>query len=503
MIVTCRQMQQIEARAFSRGVGAEALMDEAGKGIAAVIRQFFPQTGTLMLFLGKGNNAGDALVAARELKKDGWQVRARLAFAERDFKELPAMHWRAVAPHVEDEDAGTLHGPLILLDGLLGIGASGPLSGSLLALAEEMNALRRSHHATTVAMDIPSGLNGDTGVPCAGCVVSDLTTIIAHVKSGLLSDSATAHVGRIALVPLLELTPEEEAVDVSCSVLTATSLRAKLPRRSFEFHKGQAGRVGIIAGSRGYFGAALLAASGALRGGAGLVTLLVKDEAFPIIASKAPAEVMVRVVRDYRESTCQQFDALAIGPGVGFDHEEEILDVIRSIAVPTVVDADALTILSRADLAALFANGAPRVLTPHPGEFARFFDAHPAWRDLDRRRQAEAFVEAYPSTTLLLKGARTVIATNGCATAFNTTGTPAMATGGMGDVLTGLCAALMAQGMKPQDAACLGAWLSGRAAEIATISSGAHSSQSIESLVAGDVLQHLGEAFGDLKAGVF
>jgi ADP-dependent NAD(P)H-hydrate dehydratase / NAD(P)H-hydrate epimerase len=494
MIVTCRQMQEIEEAAFQRGITAGDLMDDAGRGIANVVRQFFPQPGTMVLFLGKGNNAGDALVAARELQKLGWRICARLAFPKGDFKELPAKHWQALAPHVGSEiDAG----PLVLLDGLLGIGATGPLTGNLRVLAEEMNALRKNKHATTIALDIPSGLDGDTGVVGAGCVEADVTATIAHVKAGLLADSATAHVGRLAVVSLKELA--SDAGDSSSAVLTASVLREKLPRRSFDFHKSNAGRVGIIAGSRGYIGAGLLAAIGALRGGAGLVTLFVKADVYSIMASKAPMEVMVRVINDYRDVLAESFDALAIGPGLGFQSQDEVLDVIRRAETPLVIDADALTVLARADMSSVLPSSVPRLLTPHPGEMSRFFAQHPQWQNLNRRALAEAFARSYPGCALLLKGARTVIAQSGATTCFNTTGTPAMATGGMGDVLTGLSAALVAQGMSCFDAGCLGAWLSGRAAEIAIT----HGGQSIESLAAGDVLHHLGAAFGDLKAGVY
>lgn len=494
MIVTCRQMQEIELAAFSRGIQAADLMEQAGRGIAGVVRQFFPVPGTLILFLGKGNNAGDALVAARELRKSGWRVQARLAFPEAEFKELPARHWRDLSAHVEA--GGDETSPLVLLDGLLGIGAAGPLDGSLLMLAEEMNALRKQKHATTIAMDIPSGLNGDTGEPCPGCVQADITAAIAQVKSGLLADAATAFVGRLAVVPLPGL--DSQAGDSSALAVTSGFLRGRLPRRSFEFHKGQAGRVGIIAGSRNFSGAGVLAASGALRGGAGLVTLLVKDDAHPLIAAKAPPEVMVRAVRDYREVPAASFDAVAIGPGLGFDCEEEVFDIIGRAAVPLVLDADALTMLARAGLSPLARPPAPRLLTPHPGEMARLVASSPEWNGLGRRALAEAFAGRFPGITLLLKGARTVIAQAGAPVCFNTTGTPAMATGGMGDVLTGLCAALMAQGVCILDAACFGAWLSGRAAERALIAGG----ESVESLGAGDVLHHLGGAFTDLKSGV-
>ncbi len=494
MIVDCRRMRELEEEAFASGVSADELMEQAGLGIADVVRQFFPQPGSLLLFLGKGNNAGDALVAARDLQRSGWRLHARLAFPEGEFRELPARHWRAVSPHLEAEIAA---GPLVMLDGLLGIGVSGPMRGALLTLASEMNALRKSRHAVTVAMDIPSGLDADTGLPGVGCVEADITVTIGRVKAGLLADSATPLVGRLTFVRLRALS--EDAAEPSARVLTAESLREKLPRRSFDFHKGDAGRVGIIAGSRGFIGAGLLAAKGALRGGAGLVTLWVKEDVYPLIAAKAPAEVMVRVVKDYRDVVSAPHDALAIGPGLGFESEDEVLEVIRSARMPVVIDADALTMLARSDIPSALQAGAPRLLTPHPGEMARFFHAHPEWKALSRRALAEAFSGAHPHCTLLLKGSRTVIAKSGDTTCFNTTGTPAMATGGNGDVLSGLCAALIGQGVSCFDAAGLGAWLCGRAAEIA-LASGRHS---IESLSAGDVSEHLGGAFNDLKAGAY
>lgn len=495
MIVTCRQMREIEEAAFARGMGADELMEQAGCGIASVVRQFFPTPGSLMLFLGKGNNAGDALVAARELQKIGWRIGARLAFSVEDFKPLPAKHWRGL-------EHGTVAGatgapPTVVFDGLLGIGAAGPLSGALGDLSRQINALRKNCHATVVAMDIPSGLDGDSGVPFDDCVEADITVTIGHVKAGLVADGATAHVGRLAQVPLDGLEPR--AGDASASTSRAEALRSHLPRRSFEFHKGQAGRVGIVAGSRGFVGAAVLASTGALRGGAGLVSLIVREDIYPIAAAMAPPEVMVRVVRDYRELLADSFDALAIGPGVGLQLQDEILEVIRRARCPAVVDADALTIIARAGLEVLDQCAAPRLLTPHPGEMARLIVTRPEWQSLDRRRLAESFAAAHPSCALLLKGARTVVAQYGEVTSFNTTGTPGMATGGMGDVLTGLCSALMAQGVSCRDAARLGAWLSGRAAEIAIASGG----QSVESLAAGDVARNLGRAFDDMKAGAY
>lgn len=497
MLVTCQQMQQAEEAAIGRGVSAAALMEEAGKGIAGVVRQFFPRPGTLVLCLGKGNNAGDALVAARELHGDGWRLLARLAFPVLDFKELPARHWRELAGKITAiSGEGALGGapglPVVALDGLLGIGAAGPLGGALRKLAAEMNGLRHTRHATVVAMDIPSGLDGDTGLPGEGGVMADITVTVGGVKAGLVADAAANHVGRLALVELSGLTSAQG--DEQGRILTAGALRAKLPRRPFDFHKGQAGRVGIIAGSREFSGAAALAALGALRGGAGLVTVLAKEDAHALIAAKTAAEAMVKPVGDYREALTMGFDVIAAGPGTGMAADNEIATVIRQFGGPMVIDADALTMLGGGRLRALHEAAGPRLLTPHPGEMARIADASHS-----RRETAERFAAAHPKAVLLLKACRSIIAAKGQPACCNTTGHPGMATGGMGDVLTGLCAALIAQGASPFDAACLGAWLSGRAAELAVSTGG----QSQESLLAGDVAGNLGSAFGDLKAGVW
>ncbi|MEN3941926.1 NAD(P)H-hydrate dehydratase [Prosthecobacter sp. SYSU 5D2] len=490
MLVTCRQMQEMEERAFANGVRAEALMDAAGMGIAEVVRQFFPTPGTLVLYLGTGNNAGDALVAAREMEKAGWHVQARLAAEVAKFKPLPLKHWKSLkgVRKLNYAPASFRKGPRVLLDGLLGIGSQGPLRPPVQALAAEMNSLRRSHGAFTFAMDIPSGLDGDAGVPEKDCVIADVTATVAVAKQGLLADLAVNHVGRLALVPLpgLESFSPENA-DRS-DLVTPSLLRSFVPRRNFDFHKGQAGRIGILAGSRGFYGAAELACRGALRAGAGLVTLLVKAEAYDILVRRVPAEVMVKMVKDYRETLEMRFDALGIGPGLGFDHEEECQAVLQKASAPTVVDADAITMLARRpDL--LQTASSQRLLTPHPGEMSRLM---PDGGILCRCDQAETWAASHPRHTLLLKGSRTVIATHGQDTLFNTTGHPGMATGGMGDVLTGVCSALIGQGIPLHRAAAFGAWLCGRAAELHAVSNAP------ESNLPGDVVDHLGGAWNGL-----
>ncbi len=492
MPVTCQQMHQIEATAFARGVSAHDLMEQAGCGIAQVIRQFFPQPGIAVLYLGKGNNAGDALVAGRELHQHGWQLVARLSCDASHLNPLPMQHWRELESHIAQGPLPAAHtGPLVLLDGLLGIGANGAMHSTLRALAAEMNLLRRERHAITVAMDIPSGLDGDTGLPCEDAVVADITVTVAQVKTGLLADSATHHVGRLALVQLPELATHE---DNSTELITSTLLRPLLPRRNFDMHKGRAGRVCIIAGSRGYLGAAVLTALGALRGGAGLITLLAPEQDYELLAMKLPPEIMVKPVSDYTSATSGH-DVIAIGPGLGAQHDQEVVAIACHAPQPMVLDADALNALARHGLPTF---GGPRLLTPHPGEMTRLPATQPDWQSLNRRQQAERFAAKH-NITLLLKGSRTVIATPHQPTRFNSTGTPGMACGGMGDVLSGLTAALIAQGMDLHDAASAGSWLLGRSAEIA-ISSGQRSE---ESLSATDIVDQLGYAFADLKHGAF
>ncbi len=504
MILTCRQMQEVEEAAFARGVKAADLMEKAGLGIAEVVRQFFPEPGMLVLFLGKGNNAGDALVAARHLISHGWKVRARVAFPLEQWKPLPVEHWdklsRAVAPDdLLAEDWRMARGPMVLMDGLIGIGGSGNLRGPLAEAAREMNDFRKQRHAVTIALDLPSGLDNETGAPGAPCVEADITATIGFVKAPLLADEALRNVGRLAVIRLPELEayfPTQEDDGVGGEIIMAATLLPTLPCRPFDFHKGSAGRVGIVAGSPGFIGAAILSASAALHGGGGLLTLYVKDDIFDAAAMKAPPEVMVKRVADYRDCLDDRLDAIGLGPGLGSAHDDEVHTLLRSFPGPMVVDADGLNLLARTGVETLRDCAGPRLLTPHPGEMARLA---PEMKGLSRREQASQFAGAYPGVTLLLKGSRTVIAEAGSPLAYNTTGNAGMATGGQGDVLTGLCAALAGQGMGLREAACLGAWLCGRAAELAI----SHGTSSQESLSAGDVVSHFGAAFQSLRRLAF
>lgn len=505
-------MRAAEKAAFSRGVSAEALMDQAGAGIARVVQHFFPCSHApvarprCIVFAGKGNNGGDALVAAAHLKKVGWQIEIRLAFPEDELGELPRKKLttlrsvEATVPPAQSFTIAAITPVTIILDGLLGLGSKPPLRGPIKKFCREINRLRRENNAYVFAVDLPSGLDGDTGEADADCIVADFTLTVGAAKRGLLADNAINFVHRLEVVPLADLKLPERDETVAC----ADSLRGILQRRQFEVHKNDFGRIGIVAGSRGLIGAAILCAEGALRAGAGLVRVLVLEDIYPIVAAAAPAEAMIQPVESYADLADDDSVAVwAVGPGLGQTRAKEILSFIERAKQPMVIDADALNILST-KTAVLKKVAGPRLLTPHPGEMKRLLSGadSPSSRskksnrvaDQSRHEIALNFIRKFP-VTLLLKGSRTIVAEKGKHISYNTTGNPGMATGGMGDVLTGVCAALLGQKLSPFEAARMASWICGRAAEIAIF----NENESEQSLLPRDVLSNLGAAFNELQ----
>ena len=495
MILTRERMLQIEQQTMARGVPADLLMESAGAKLARCASQFFPRPGLVVCYAGKGHNAGDAFVAARHLAEAGWRVLVRSPFRKTDFAALTRAKLDLLGADILTrplEPSVPLDGPLLLLDALVGLGAAGNLRDPLAALAEEINGLRRASGARTLAVDFPSGLDVETGMPGNPCVQADITATVGFAKKGLVADAATNFVGRLAVLDIPEFgEPDEDAPEV----ITAPMLRRHWPPRAFDTNKGMCGRVVLLAGSRGTLGAAHLCAAGAVQAGAGLVSLGATADCYELLAGTAMPEVMVRPFKALTDVFTLQADAIGIGPGLGNGREAHTLRVVREAPCPAVIDADALTIVAHAGLQHIDAAAAPRLLTPHPGEMQRLLAGK---KIKDRAQTASDFVREHP-VTLLLKGARTVIAEKGRALRFNTTGNPGMATGGMGDVLTGVCTALLGQHTDAYLSASIGAWVCGRAAEIAI----SHGGASEESLTPSDVLDNLGRAFDSLRAGDF
>jgi ADP-dependent NAD(P)H-hydrate dehydratase / NAD(P)H-hydrate epimerase len=490
-------MRAAEESAFARGIAVEALMDQAGSGVARTVQEFFPVPGSCSVYAGKGHNGGDALVAAERLQRTGWKIDLHLAFPQTECSELTKKKLQSLRDGGARKDLNVATGgatsPLpysrtIILDGLLGLGAKCFLREPVRGPAREINRRRREQNAFVFAVDLPTGLDGDSGeTDPEDCVTADFTVAIGYAKHGLVVDSVLDFVGRIEVVPLADLVlSETKANEILAS---AHSLQSLLHRRPFQSYKNQFGRIGVVAGSEGFIGAALMTTEGALRSGAGLVELFVPKEIYPILAAAAPAEAMVKRIRSYKDLLEEKVDVWAVGPGLGTARAREVLELIEKAEQPMVVDADGLNILSdKTDI--LKRCHGPRLLTPHPGEMKRLFD----YGKMSRTGTAKHFCEQYP-VTLLLKGSRTIVYERDRPLSYNSTGNPGMATGGMGDVLTGVCAGLAGRKLALYDAARVGAWVCGRAAEIGIFNEGA----SEESLLPGDILAHLGQALNDLR----
>ena len=449
MVVTAQQMREAEESAFANGLDQSAVMGHASREIARSVLALFPGTpGTVVAFSGKGNNGEDARLARDILIHAGWSATINDG-----------------APR-----------PLVLLDGLLGTGATGEPRGDIQEKIAEINRLRLLHGATTVAIDIPSGLGSERPV------TADFTISLGYAKTALLEDAASSHVGRIIHVDLPEIPPPAGG-DPTRALLTPALLAPWLPRRSFDSHKGNAGRIAILAGGRGTIGAAILCATAAARAGAGLTTLFVPGNCYQIAAIKAPPEIMVRTIRDLPGF---RHDVLAAGPGLGTGDPEFFHKTLQESDAPAVLDADALNML---DLATLKNRTSPCILTPHPGEMARMIGKGIG----DRATCAREFSTDHPGHTLLLKGSRTLVTTDGKQLLYNTTGHPGMATGGMGDVLTGIAAAFLATTRDTHHAAALAAYVAGRAAELAT------GSLAPEPLLASDLFEHFPTAIDEVR----
>ena len=483
----------IEAAAKAHGWSEEQLVNLAGARLGRAIGRHFPHPGTAVGYLGKGHNAADTLVALRILRDEfRWKIETRLAHPADDWDLLTRQKWDELSGQTPLDHAPAwrdLEGPLLLLDGLLGSGSKGRLRPPLLQLAEEIAWLRQHAGALVAAIDIPSGIDPDSGRIFPGTVVADITFMIGHAKGGLLHGHAAAATGALALVPVEPLAGSGPG---AMELISPQTLDEGKEPRPFDFHKGMAGRVAILAGSASYTGAAVLAAAGALRGGGGLVTLFVPEGVHSLIAAKCPPEIIVRGIGNPREVLEHRFDSLVVGCGLGdLDAATEagLLELIAQSPVPTVVDADAIHAIVRSGKQEILT--AWHVLTPHPGEFAKLA---PDLAAVSREEAARRFADRYP-VTLLLKGCRTIITRQGAPLWCNSTGTPGMATGGQGDLLAGVIGARLAIGEAPVEAAALGAWLCGRSAEIAM----SEPTVSEESLIPSDVLRFLGAAFRDWK----
>ena len=450
-----------------------ALMQRAAAGLAAsCARLLAGERGgvygaRVVLLVGSGDNGGDALHAGARLARRGARVEALLLVPDKAHGGgLAALHAAggrvaAAGPEADGAVLAVLDGADLVLDGVVGIGGRGGLRPAAAA------AVRRAEAsgAQIVAVDVPSGVDASSGAVEGGCVRADLTVTFGALKIGLLVDPGASCAG---VVELVDIGLDPELPDAALTALEPSDVAALLPRADNESDKYRRGVLGIVAGSRSYTGAAVLACGGALRTGVGMVRFVGDAHPAEIVRQRWPEAVVTEVPPGDGKAVlgAGRVQAWAIGPGIGTDQPaRDRLAAGLSADVPVVVDADGLTVLSR-EPGLLDTRAVPTLLTPHAGELARLLGADRAdieSRRLDHVRRAAAELGA----TVLLKGSTTLIADPRGEVRVNRTGTPALATAGSGDVLTGACGALLAAGLGPLDAASVAAYLHGQAARLA------------------------------------
>jgi hydroxyethylthiazole kinase-like uncharacterized protein yjeF len=468
-LLTPAEMAEADRLTISAGTPGSVLMERAGRAVADAVRRH-RASGEVVVVAGPGNNGGDGFVAARLLKEHGFRPRVMLAGDQAKLRgdaAGAAASWDG--PTISADPAGIAGAPMII-DALFGAGLARPVEGLHADMIRAMNA----SGAHIIAVDLPSGLDGATGRSLGVAVQASETVTFFRRKPGHL------------LMPGRELCGPVTVSDIgtSASVLATINPRTianapdlwreALPRFSREAHKYQRGHAVVVSGGLAHTGAARLAARAALRAGAGLVTIASPREALAVNAAASLA-VMVRPVDGAPELADlladRRFNAVVLGPGggVGPQMREQVLTVLTGGERGVVLDADALTSFTgeaRLLADAIRACSCNVVLTPHDGEFARLFSAEPEVLEsaskLDRARAAASLLGA----VILLKGPDTVIAAPDGRAAINENAPPWLATAGSGDVLAGMIAGMLAQGMPPFEAASAAAWMHGEAANL-------------------------------------
>ncbi len=511
---TPQEMAALERQAEDAyGVTVAALMEQAGARTAEVARRLLRgRAGRRVVVLaGKGNNGGDGLAAARHLRGEA-HVEVLLLVPAEEIRGEPARHLASLRDlHVEVLDARALPEPDLarrlreadlLVDAIFGTGFRGPAQG---LAARAIEAANRSG-TPILAVDLPSGVDAATGAADPPCIQAAATVTMGLPKAGLVQYPAARCAGRLFVADIGFPPALVEEAPIRTRLVLAAWVDRSLPRRPQDAHKGQFGRVLVVAGARGFAGAAVLAARGAIRAGAGLVTVALPaslaavptaslPEAMTHPLPETPAGTLGEGALDEIAGAASGAAAVAIGPGL--TTHPEVVSLVRRLLprleVPVVVDADGLNALAGEPTRLRDVPG-PVVITPHPGEMARLLGRTVAEVQRDRVATAREAARTL-GVVALLKGARTVVASPDGDALVVPTGNPAMATGGMGDVLTGALAALLAQRVPPLAAAACGAYLHGLAGDLAAARRGELG------LLAGEVADEIPAALGRVRAG--
>ena len=461
------QVRELDRIAIEElGIPAATLMERAGIAAFEALRDTWPAARRLSIVCGPGNNGGDGLVLARHAAAAGYTVEVALLGDATGFRGAArTAHERMVDSGLAARaySAEILEGADVIIDALFGTGLARDVEGAWAACIEDMN---RSP-APVVAMDIPSGLNADTGRVLGVCVSAALSVSFIGLKQGMFTGDARNCCGRVVFDDLGVPASLYARVEASVRRADMASLHGILGKRRRSDHKGSFGHVLIIGGDAGFAGAARMAGEGAARSGAGLTTIATRAAHAGVIASQRP-ELMCHGIEDPQSLAplLERASVVVIGPGLGRGQwGREMLGAVLACAQPLIMDADALNLL--AESPAEDAGGAqPRIVTPHPGEAGRLLGCSSRDIEADRFAAARAVSTRYAATAVL-KGAGTLVCESGESIWVCEGGNPGMGSGGMGDVLSGIIAGLVAQGLSPALAARAGVLLHAGAADIA------------------------------------
>jgi hydroxyethylthiazole kinase-like uncharacterized protein yjeF len=506
-----RELDQEASRRY--GIPGMVLMENAGLSVVHnILARFRERSRKVLILAGPGNNGGDGLVVGRHLYNHGAVVEIILTAPPDSYRGDAAVNLNIVSaagiPHWvfaaggQDRLPYALERADLIVDALFGTGFRGTPQEPLASLIGMVNEAGKP----VVAIDLPSGMEADTGVVAGACIRASLTVTLGFPKLGLYLDPGAGYAGEVVAgdisLPAALTGGDSLDTDQGAFYLIDLPLVAGfMPCRQCTDHKGSYGHVAVIGGTTGYTGAIALAGNAALRSGAGLVTAMAPASLYQVLAVKL-TEVMTRPApespaggfsRDAYAALREQLDratALAVGPGLGQDPETALFlyELLRESGLPAVIDADALNLLARErgvlDDPLLAEKRGRWVLTPHPGEMARLLDTTVAGVQSDRIGAALKASQAW-GVTVVLKGAHTVVASPDRQVLINQTGNPGLATGGTGDVLAGLIAGLLAQGLTPVQAAAAGVYAHGWAADRLAGARG------MAGLIAGDLLEEL------------
>jgi NAD(P)H-hydrate epimerase len=486
-------MRKLDQKAISEfGIPGMVLMENAARGVVNALFRSFPDllTSRVGILAGRGNNGGDGLAVARYLANRGVPCRIFLLTAQEELKgdaatNLEILKKMGVAIQEIlnlrewEEQKALVDSADLLLDGIFGTGLKGNVEGFYREIIESVNSLKKP----VVAIDIPSGLDADSGQVLGACIQAQITVTFGLAKRGLFVHPGAQAAGKVVIIDISIPSPAVEGERIQDHLLEgADFIPVLLPRRR-DAHKGQFGHLFVLAGSPGKTGAAALVSETALRIGTGLITLGIPESLNSILEEKL-TEVMTEPLPETREKTlalsaqqrifelCSRKTALAIGPGLSLNSEtiRLVQQLVRKSPLPAVLDADALSALA-AKMETLRKSRKALVLTPHPGEMARLAETSIEEVQKNRIEMARGFAKEY-EVILVLKGNRSLIASPEGEVFINPTGNPGMASGGMGDVLTGMIAGFLAQGLPPLEAAKLGVYLHGLTGDYAAFLKG-------------------------------